>query len=165
MHPGSGAADRDNDVYFPPIRQRLLDSGVAVASFDKRGVGASTGRWEDAGIIEQADDLRAVVAALVDEVGLVPLGLFGHSQGGWVVIEAAGQPPAAPVAFVVSNSGPAVSPAQQERYAAHTGMTRAGVAPAQIGEAMARFDTVLGLLRTGAAYDDVHGETRRRRGR
>jgi fermentation-respiration switch protein FrsA (DUF1100 family) len=39
MHPGSGPSDRDNDVYFPPIREHLLEAGVAVCSFDKRGVG------------------------------------------------------------------------------------------------------------------------------
>ena len=59
MHPGSGPSDRDNDVFFPPIREHLLDAGVAVCSFDKRGVGGSTGRWEEAGIVEQADDLLA----------------------------------------------------------------------------------------------------------
>ena len=59
MHPGSGPSDRDNDVYFPPIRSHLLESGLAVASFDKRVVGASTGRWEEAAIVEQADDALA----------------------------------------------------------------------------------------------------------
>ena len=43
MHPGSGLSDRHNDEYFPPIREHLVASGYAVCSFDKRGVGASTG--------------------------------------------------------------------------------------------------------------------------
>ena len=64
MHPGSGPSDRDNDVFFPPIREHLLDAGVAVCSFDKRGVGGSTGRWEEAGIVEQADDLLACLHEL-----------------------------------------------------------------------------------------------------
>ena len=62
MWPGSGPSDRDNDVFFPPIREHLLGGGLAVASFDKRGVGGSTGDWRDAGIEEQADDARAIVA-------------------------------------------------------------------------------------------------------
>lgn len=49
MHPGSGPSDRDNDVFFPPIRKHLLHAGFAVCSFDKRGVGGSTGRWQEAG--------------------------------------------------------------------------------------------------------------------
>jgi uncharacterized protein len=63
MHPGSGPSNRDNDVYFPPIRAHLLERGCAVCSFDKRGVGESTGRWLEAGIVEQAEDLRAGVEA------------------------------------------------------------------------------------------------------
>src|SRR5438874_1556649 len=62
MHPGSGPSDRDNDVLFLPIREHLLRAGIAVGSFDKRGVGGSTGRWQDAGIVEQADDLLAALA-------------------------------------------------------------------------------------------------------
>ena len=82
MHPGSGPSDRDNDVLFPPIREHLLRAGIAVCSFDKRGVGGSAGSWLDAGIAEQADDLLAGLAVFEAESprGL-PIGLFGHSQG------------------------------------------------------------------------------------
>jgi pimeloyl-ACP methyl ester carboxylesterase len=115
MHPGSGPTDRDNDGYFVPIRQALLRSGFAVCSFDKRGVGDSTGRWQDAGIVEQADDLLACLGLLLSDREIPkPVGLFGHSQGGWVVIEAAGRKPE--IAFVIANSGPGVAPAEQERY-------------------------------------------------
>src|SRR5947207_18464 len=88
MHPGSGPSDRDNDVLFPPIREHLLRAGIAVCSFDKRGVGGSAGSWLEAGLYEQAGDLIAALAVFESESrrGL-PLGLFGHSQGGWVVVE------------------------------------------------------------------------------
>ena len=62
MHPGSGPSNRDNDWFFPPIREHLLAAGIAVCSFDKRGVGGSTGSWLEAGIEEQADDLLAGLA-------------------------------------------------------------------------------------------------------
>jgi pimeloyl-ACP methyl ester carboxylesterase len=115
MHPGSGPSDRDNDVLFPPIREHLLRTGIAVCSFDKRGVGGSTGSWQEAGIDEQSDDLLAALAVFeANSPSGLPLGLFGHSQGGWVVVEAAGR--GAPVAFVITNSGPGISPARQERY-------------------------------------------------
>jgi uncharacterized protein len=109
MHPGSGPSDRDNDVYFPPIREHLLEAGVAVCSFDKRGVGGSTGRWQEAGIVEQADDLLACLDALLaDPAAPAPIGPFGHSQGGWVVVEAAGRNP--PIAYVIANAAPGVTP-------------------------------------------------------
>jgi pimeloyl-ACP methyl ester carboxylesterase len=141
MHPGSGPSDRDNDVLFPPIREHLLGAGIAVCSFDKRGVGGSAGRWQEAGIEEQADDLFAALAVFDSNSppGL-PLGLFGHSQGGWVVIEAAGR--GAPIAFAITNSGAGISPARQERY------SLANRLPAdRVPEALAAYDAVAAVAR------------------
>ena len=106
MHPGSGPSDRDDDTYFPPIRDHLVAAGIAVVSFDKRGVGGSSGDWRDAGIAEQADDVAAVVSHLAAHGATSPIGLFGHSQGGWVVLEAARR--TTPAAFVITSSGPGV---------------------------------------------------------
>jgi pimeloyl-ACP methyl ester carboxylesterase len=157
MHPGSGPSDRDNDVYFPPIREHLLEAGVAVCSFDKRGVGGSTGRWQDAGIIAQADDLLACAATLLSDPGVPrPLGLFGHSQGGWVVVEAAGRNP--PIAFVVASSGPGVTPAEQERYSHRTYLANNGVTESEMHEALELFDKLVEALQRGSTYEDVRSE-------
>ena len=141
MHPGSGPSDRDNDVLFPPIREHLLRAGIAVCSFDKRGVGGSAGSWLDAGIAEQADDLLAGLAVFEAESprGL-PIGLFGHSQGGWVVVEAASRD--VPVAFAITNSGPGVSPARQERYSLANKL-----APGREADALATYDAVVAVVR------------------
>jgi len=116
MHPGSGPSDRHNDDLFGEVRPLFLAAGVAVASFDKRGVGGSGGDWRDAAIEDQADDLLAAVAAVRHAVPSVPVGVYGHSQGGWVVVEAAGRADV-DLAFVVSSSGPAVSMVDQEPFA------------------------------------------------
>lgn len=142
MHPGSGPSDRDNDVLFPPIREHLLGAGIAACSFDKRGVGGSGGSWLEAGVEEQADDLLAALAVFAAEWPGLPIGLFGHSQGGWVVVEAAGR--SAPVAFVITNSGPGVSPARQERYSLRSKLTDGGEA-----EALAAYDAVVAVIREG----------------
>ena len=141
MHPGSGPSDRDNDVLFPPIREHLLEAGIAVCSFDKRGVGGSAGSWLDAGITEQADDLLAGLAVFeANSPHGRPLGLFGHSQGGWVVVEAAAR--GFPIAFVITNSGPGVSPARQERYSLANKLAGGGEA-----EALATYDAVVAVMR------------------
>jgi pimeloyl-ACP methyl ester carboxylesterase len=141
MHPGSGPSDRNNDVLFPPIREHLLGAGIAVCSFDKRGVGGSDGSWLEAGLFEQADDLLAGLAAFESESprGL-PIGLFGHSQGGWVVVEAASR--GVRVAFVITNSGPGVSPARQERYSLSSTL-----AADALPEALAAYDAVIAVMR------------------
>jgi pimeloyl-ACP methyl ester carboxylesterase len=153
MWPGSGPSDRDNDVFFPPIREYLVAGGLAMASFDKRGVGGSTGDWHDAGIVEQADDARAAVDCLLgrEELGSAPVGLYGHSQGGWVVLEAAASD--GRVGFVVASSGPGVTPGQQERYAALRGAQRDGKSPDEIEQILAGFDAIVRALRANGPAD------------
>ena len=154
MHPGSGPSGRDNDVYFPPIREYLLNAGIAVCSFDKRGVGGSTGRWQEAGIIEQAGDLLACLARLLSDPNVPkPVGLFGHSQGGWVVVEAAGRTPE--IAFVVTNSGPGVTPLEQERYSHRTYLAEGGVSDSDMRDAFEPFEELAQALRRGATYAEV----------
>ncbi|MET0772234.1 MAG: alpha/beta hydrolase [Candidatus Limnocylindrales bacterium] len=152
---GSGPTDRHNDVYFPPIRAGLLDRGLAVASFDKRGVGGSTGRWTDTGPEEQAADVAAEIDALRAHPAVDParVGIFGHSQGGWVVLEVAARDPR--LAFVITNSGPGVSPFRQERYAVECGLRRDDRAPAAVADVLGRFDRLAGLIRDGASLDDL----------
>jgi uncharacterized protein len=154
MHPGSGLSDRDNDVFFPPIREHLLGAGIAVSSFDKRGVGDSTGSWHEAAIGEQAADAMACLEALrAGSSAGGRVGLYGHSQGGWVVVEAAAH--SREVAFVVTSSGPGVTPAQQERYASHTYLTGADIGESEIDEVGRYYDRVFSLMRAGASLDDA----------
>jgi uncharacterized protein len=153
MHPGSGPSNRDNDVYFPQIRALLLDAGIAAASFDKRGVGSSTGDWREAGIVEQAGDAAAALDALRAAGAPEPIGMFGHSQGGWVVLEAAAR--GAPTAFVVTNGGPGVSPAVQDRFALANSGRRAGRSAEGIERLLARYDLMVELLRDGASAADA----------
>jgi uncharacterized protein len=155
MVPGSGPSDRDNDVYFPTIRAGLLDRGIAAASFDKRGVGESTGDWRDTGPAEQAADVAAQLACLRETPGVDParLGLFGHSQGGWVVLEAAAVDPS--VAFMITNSGPGVTMARQERFATEAHMTAAGAPAEAVAGALAAQDALIALVRGGADIETV----------
>jgi len=141
MHPGSGPSDRDNDWFFPPIRRHLLEAGIAVCSFDKRGVGGSEGSWLEAGIEEQADDLLAALGVFATECPGLPIGLFGHSQGGWVVVEAASR--SLPVALVIPSSGGGASPARQERYSLANKVT----AGQETTEALATYDAVVEVIR------------------
>jgi len=175
MHPGSGPSDRDNDVFFPPIRAALLAVGAAVASYDKRGVGESEGSWLTASVTDQADDVVAGLGAARSALagagvtpgrhrsgdGL-PTVLFGHSQGGWVVLEAAAR---AEAAGVVTSSGPAVTPGEQERFSTATTVRRAGWPDHDAAEALAAFDGLMSLAERGAGYGELRAwsEDRARR--
>ena len=82
-----------------------------------------------------------------------PLGLFGHSQGGWVVVDAASRGEG--VSFVVTSSGPGVTPGEQERYAIRAYMTKAGVPEVELGEVERYFDHLVSMMRAAVPFDDV----------
>jgi len=155
MVPGSGPSDRDNDGYFPTIRAGLLDRGIAAASFDKRGVGESAGDWCDTDAGQQASDVLAQLACLRNTPAAHSdrLGLFGHSQGGWVVLEVGAADPS--VAFVVTNSGPGVTMARQELFATEAHMTAGGAPAAAVSSALAGLDAIFALVRSGADFETV----------
>jgi pimeloyl-ACP methyl ester carboxylesterase len=155
MQPGFGREDRDGNGYFEPIRAGLLAGGYAVSSFDKRGVGGSGGRWQDAPIETQARDMLAAVRALSAEPDLenVPVGLFGHSQGGWVVIEAGARRD--DLAFLILNSGPGVSPSAQQRYSTRNRLEKSGVEDEALEQSIARYDLMVRLARALTPFSEV----------
>ncbi|HEV7184669.1 MAG TPA: alpha/beta hydrolase [Leifsonia sp.] len=158
MRPGSGPSDRDNDVLFPPIREAVLGLGVAVCSFDKRGVGESGGSWLTVDIATQAADLTtclsAAKAALVSPgcASVDRIGLFGHSQGGWVVLAAAG---ATGADFVITTSGPGVSPRDQETYSTRIRLDALGLVAERETAASATFDEFMLMLSDGVPFTEA----------
>jgi pimeloyl-ACP methyl ester carboxylesterase len=136
---GSGPSDRDNDTHFPPIRRHLVEAGITVLSYDKRGVGGSSGDWHDATIDDLAGDAVAALDFLRAQPGVLPdaTGLFGHSEGGWVVLRAAARHE---VPWVVINGCPGMTPAVQDRYAlANILRQTTGATPDDIDAALAAY--------------------------
>ena len=107
---GSGPSDRDNGTYFPPIREHLADAGIAVLSYDKRGVGSSSGNWLDSTLDDLAADATAALGFLCaqPEVRADPAGLLGHSEGGWVALRAAAGRDDVP--WVITSGCPGMTP-------------------------------------------------------
>ncbi len=102
---------------------RLVAMGLAVAVYDKRGVGGSSGRYTSIGpanSVEMFDLLAGDALAAVEALRARPdidsrrIGLLGISQGGWIAPLAASRN--RHVAFVVTISGPAVSVGEEIAY-------------------------------------------------
>jgi pimeloyl-ACP methyl ester carboxylesterase len=156
MAGGSGPSDRDNGGYFPPIRQHLVDAGIAVLSYDKRGVGGSSGDWHDAAFDELARDAAAALAFLRAHPAMRAgtAGLLGHSEGGWVVLRAAAILDDVP--WVVTSGCPGMTPEAQERHALPGALRRAGVtAPQDITDALALWDRIVESGRRGAGFAEM----------
>jgi pimeloyl-ACP methyl ester carboxylesterase len=116
MLQGSGAADRDSGSYFPPIREAFLQRGIAVYSFDKPRIGGSSGDWRRFALFDRSDQAEAAITAVQEHVAIDPtrVGIWGHSQGGWIVQLVASR--RRDLAFAIANSGPGISLREQDLY-------------------------------------------------
>lgn len=105
---GSGPEPRYLDV-----AHWWAEHGVAALTYDKRGVGESTGDYRDVPFMDLHLDGLAGVAWLKarHDVDASRIGVWGLSQGGWLGPLAATKSP--DIHFVVAVSGPGVSPGEQ----------------------------------------------------
>lgn len=109
---GSGAQDRDSNIYgfkpFQKIADHLAEHGVATFRYDDRGVGESSGSYEQTSRSDHLQDLRAVVKELKQRQEINPqnIGVLGHSKGGIIAGAAAVQHPEN-ISFVVLMASPA----------------------------------------------------------
>jgi len=110
---GSGPAGR-NQLWLRA--EDLASHGIVTLITDKRGSGRSGGDWRALSFQDRVDDALSAVDYLRhrSEVDAAHIGLWGISQGGWVLPMAAAQ--SREVAFIIPVSAPGVNPADQELY-------------------------------------------------
>jgi dienelactone hydrolase len=139
--------------------QRLTDlltgAGFAVFRYDKRGVGVSEGRYENISAGNSLEQLAllasdAVAAAAyvstLAQVAGQPVGLFGSSQAGWIIPQAANL--SDQVRFAVILVGPAVSVGVENRYSSLTNETSQSLSDVELqelSEQIAEFSGVAGF--------------------
>lgn len=120
----NGGADQKPAVVFSPgsgdalyqnyskgfietfILDQFLQNDFAVLLINKRGMGQSEGNYVKNSVNGRADDLFAAVQSIQShpKIDAENIGLVGHSQGGWVVTQAAADHP--DIAFFISLAGP-----------------------------------------------------------
>jgi len=84
----------------------FLSHDFAVLLVNKRGMGQSEGNYVKNSIEGRAGDIYAAVESIKNHPSIDAdnIGLVGHSQGGWVVVQAAAEHPN--IAFIISLAGP-----------------------------------------------------------
>jgi uncharacterized protein len=106
---GSGRQDRDGTMaghkMFKTIAEYLAKKGIASLRTDDRGVGETTGIYEESTTADFADDVLAAVSFLKSrpDIDRENIGLIGHSEGGTAAAIAASK--SSNVAFLVSLAG------------------------------------------------------------
>lgn len=126
--PGRGCASRGGGV----ARLRwLAQYGVAGLAYDNRGAGASEGDCKTTTIETESQDVRAALQVLAQRSAIDRdrIGLWGNSAAGWYVPHAATRTEG-PVAFAITQVGPATSVSGQQHDNARYIADDLGLAPA-----------------------------------
>lgn len=147
---GSGAENRE---YMLPWARFVIRHGIAVLGYDKRGVGESTGDWNAATYEDLAGDTVAAVEYLKTRRDIDPaqIGLLGISQAGWIMPLAAVR--SKDVAFLISISGPGVTPAETTIDQARNEMTMTGMPASTVADIVALIRLEYDFARTGNGWD------------
>jgi uncharacterized protein len=107
--------------------------GIASIIYDKRGTGASSGNWRTASLYDLVEDTLAALRFLKPylEVDLDAIGVWGAGQGGWAAPLAAIWS-TEEIAFVITVSGPGMSPGLQDMYRWRNTLLDLGATPRQL---------------------------------
>lgn len=113
---GSGPENRDGGGLYRLMWKHFAEQGFACLSWDKPGVGESTGNWRKQGYQDRAQEGLAALHFLQTRNDIDPsrIGFWGLSEGGLVCALAAVLDK--DVAFVIPVSSPAGSLVEQELF-------------------------------------------------
>jgi hypothetical protein len=114
---GSGSIDRTSFGAYMPIMERMLRLGYAVFSWDKPGTGESTGLLSDERVYHQrAQIILDAIEVMKKHPDIDPgqIGLWGSSQGGYVMPLALSQ--TKDIAFMICVSCAGVAGDDQMAY-------------------------------------------------
>lgn len=155
---GDGPVDATSDGFYRPIWEALAAAGYASLSWSKPGVGGSSGDWLAQSLDDRAAEVGAAMDWLATQPGVDPdqIGLWGASQGGWVVPAVAADRDDVAFAILVS---PAISWLRQGRFNTLAQLDHDGASAAERAEALAISDDSRRLLDAGADYATYLAET------
>jgi pimeloyl-ACP methyl ester carboxylesterase len=130
---GSGAEGRWASRF---LAVQFARDGIASLSFDKRGVGKSTGDWHAAGFEDLAKDVCSGVHLLRSDhrIDSRRIGIYGHSQGGAIAPLIASL---CKVSFVIGSSAPGLPMDEVEIYSVGNSIGIAALGPADSSQASA----------------------------
>jgi pimeloyl-ACP methyl ester carboxylesterase len=132
---GSGQGGVSSRYYTDHARTWALD-GYAALRYDPPGIGRSTGTGGYQSLEQRSDEVMAAVGLLQSrhDISRERVGLWGESQGGWVIAMTAAEHPD-DIAFIVSVSGSGVSVAEQQVYNIEAESRAAGLSDEDVARA------------------------------
>jgi len=150
---GDGELGRDASGYYKHIWNELAKKGIASMSWDKKGIGESTGKW----LNQSMEDRANQVIAAIDFIKADPrfdfssIGSIGFSQAGWVMPKVASLSDYPD--FIISVSG-AINWKRQSNYLTRTRMELEGVNKEVIEAGVRQNEIDFNLFNANSTYSD-----------
>lgn len=143
---GSGPASR----YGGPFHLFLLERGVAVLAYDKRGYTPDPEAWHEPDLAEMSADAAAGVefVAGLPEIDETRVGIWGSSQGGWTAPPAAIAAPHA--AYLILRAGATLTEAETNLHEVRQELRAEGLRGLELDYAMDLRREVYRLAMRGA---------------
>lgn len=154
---GDGPANASRDEGYYGIWEAMTQQGYAVLSFDKPGVGGSSGNWLHQTMADRARETVDIIdwARRDGRFDARCVGLWGTSQAGWVMPEVARLRP--DIAFTLALA-PAINWLRQGRYNTRAAMATAGEDEAKIQAREAHWRHIQTLLEQPDGYAQYRRE-------
>jgi pimeloyl-ACP methyl ester carboxylesterase len=153
-----GSSPETYDFMYKGISNFFARRGYAVLFFDKRGTGQSEGVYTETPdtMLYYARDVVAVAKYLTHHprIDAARVGVWGHSQGGWIGPLAATL--TEDIRFVINVSGPGVSPLRQIAFQRSRELLNSEKIDESEVEAVRRlYETAYGYWTSGRGYDEA----------
>jgi len=150
---GDGPADASRDAFYRPIWESLAQAGYASLSWNKPGIGGAPGNWLNQSMADRADETTAAIdwARTRPDIDPHRVGVWGISQGGWVVPDVAVRKPDLQFVILV---GPAINWMRQGEYNLRAELRARDASESELATALTRRDRTNQLLRNGATYHE-----------
>lgn len=150
---GDGAMNYDASGFFELIWTPLRAQGYAIFSWDKPGVGGSSGNWLSLTMADRQGIAISAIETLQRRYGFptAQIGFVGFSQAGWVVPELLAEDSL--VSFAVG-IGFATDWVAQGQYLTARRRQLSGASPEEIKAAVARYDREIEFFASHPSYDD-----------
>lgn len=151
---GSGPEGRWATAY---IADYLARHGIIALSYDKRGVGASTGDWRTASMQDLIADARAAVYAVSvrTDVDRRRVGVYGHSQGGEIAPAIALKNPE--VKWIVAADGPIGPQYRQDLFRVNTALEQR-YSGAELAQAKKVYAEFVDSARNGTSHEQLRAD-------
>jgi outer membrane scaffolding protein for murein synthesis (MipA/OmpV family)/alpha-beta hydrolase superfamily lysophospholipase len=148
---GDGAMSYDADGYYSIVWEQLREHGYSVFSWDKPGIGSSSGNWLKQSMEDRQNEVLSAVKLIQKKYGFTAnnTGLLGFSQAGWVIPSLASK--SNKIGFVIG-VGFAQNWISQGRYHTRVKHETLKKSPQLIQHEIKKFDDEIDVLKSSPSY-------------